>query len=95
MKAIIGDFQYSWSKRLYGRIILYALSAVLCLILACLGVYLIIQLIARYMDLIMITVAVILEIHFYFQERREKRLSERAIFIVISEELLLYIVSRL
>ena len=77
MKKFVGNVQCCWNDRQYGRLVLYVLFAILMFALACVGVYLVIQLIARYMDLIMITAAVVLGIYFYSHERREKLRKER------------------
>lgn len=77
MKKILDDIQNSWNDKRYGRLVLYALLMVMMFALACIGVYLVILLIARYIDLIMITTAVVLGIYFYFHERKEKLLTER------------------
>ena len=69
MKKFVENVQCCWNDRQYGRLVLYTLFAVLMFALACVGVYLVIQLIARYMDLIMITAAVVLGIYFYSHER--------------------------
>ncbi len=77
MKKFVENVQCCWNDRRYGRLVLYTLFAVLMFALACVGVYLVIQLIARYMDLIMITAAVVLGIYFYSHERSEKLRKER------------------
>lgn len=78
MKELWEDIKDCWKNKKFGYLILYTLFIIAMFVFACIGVYLILQLIMRYIDLIMMTTAVILGIYFYFRGQKEKRLEERA-----------------